>query len=166
MGNFAKRILRNFVKKKIAQKNAKKSKKIAKQKMRFFLRNVCFFRFVFNVIIIAKFSAEIFFLAKRFPYFAGNPEPPTSWSSKTKLEVKTPFMSGLVILPSQENISIKKLSLFLLFYVSIITNRGKEGQPQQYLVRATFSSFSPPRNPRPSNIILFKSLQINYFLKI
>ena len=74
-------------------------------------------------------------------------------------------MSGLVILPSQENISIKKLSLFLLFYVSIITNRGKEGQPQQYLVRATFSSFSPPRNPRPSNIILFKSLQINYFFE-
>ena len=77
-GKFRKTDFAEFREEKIAQKNAKKSKKIAKQKMRFFLRNVCFFRFVFNVIIISKFSAEIFFLAKRFPYFAGNPEPPTS----------------------------------------------------------------------------------------
>ena len=39
--------------------------------------------------------------------------------------------------------------------------RGEEGRPQQFLVRATFSSFSscePPRNPRPSIIMSFKVL--------
>ena len=32
--------------------------------------------------------------------------------------------------------------------------RGEEGQPQQFIVRATsFSTFSSPRNPRPSIIL-------------
>ena len=34
-----------------------------------------------------------------------------------------------------------------------IFKRGEEGQPQQFLVRATFSSSEPLRNPRPFNNI-------------
>ena len=43
--------------------------------------------------------------------------------------------------------------------IPLFVDRGEEGQPRQFVLQTTFSSFSrpePPRNTRPSNIIFFK----------
>ena len=49
--------------------------------------------------------------------------------------------------------------------IPLFVDRGEEGQPRQFLLLTTFSSFSrpePPRNTRPSNIIFLNSPILQY----
>ena len=125
-GKFRKTDFAEFREEKNCSKKCKKNCiKNSKTKNAIFLRNVCFFCFVFNVIILAKFSAEIFFSRNDFPISLEtlNPRPRDHQKQSWKWKLLSCLDWSSFLLKR-----IFQLKNFLSFYFSMFLLKQTEGR--------------------------------------